>query len=150
MTEKINIDVTAIAGANNALDFTNYSKGKEIVTHNVNIDKESIKAINTTSDEARDFVTKQVKEFVTRDGEKKTQLQAKLADDVKVFIGREEVELTANIQDDNHEARLIGVYGRDKTFNNEYLRITAILIKAKTVNDIATAGVNITDDDFNF
>ena len=150
MTEKFNIDVTAIAGANNALDFTNYSKGKEIVTHNVNVDKEAIKQIVATTDEAKTFIASQIKDFETRDGEKKTQLQAKLADDVKIFIGREEVELTANIQYDKHEARLIGVYGRDKTFDNEYIRITAILIKAKSVNDIATAGVNITDDDFDF
>lgn len=150
MTEKITIDVNAIAGANNAMDFKNYSKGKEILTHNINIDQTAVVAVDAPSEEAKAFVQEQLKTFTTKTNETKSQLQLKLADDVKVFVGREEVELSANIQDDTHPARLIGVFGQDKTFNNNYIRITAIIIKAKTVSDVATAGINIDDSDFDF
>ena len=150
MAEKITIDVKAIAGANNAMDFKNYSKGKEILTHNINIDQADVVAVNAESDEAKSFIQEQLKTFTTKTNETKSQLQLKLADDVKVFVGREEVELSANIQDDEHQARLIGVFGKDKTFNNNYIRITAIIIKAKSVSEINTAGVSLDESDFNF
>lgn len=150
MTEKITIDVAAIAGANNAMDFTNNHKGKTIVTHNINIDSDKVVQVIAESDAAKTYVQNKLKTFQTQDGQTKSQLQMKLADDVKIFVGRKEVELSANIKDDEHEARLIGVFGKDQTYGNDYVRITAILIKAKEASDINTAGVQLDDTDFDF